>query len=53
MAVSSYRQDTSEFKAQSIGDEELKIIDSNNYLGVVIDKHLLWHDQVNKVCQTI
>ena len=53
MAISSYMQDTSDFKAPTLGNEELKVIDSNNYLGVIIDKHLLWQDQVNRVCRTI
>ena len=53
MAICSNRLDASDLIAPTVDDEALKIVDSTDYLGVIIDKHLSWCEQINHLSKLV
>ena len=53
MAISSVYEDTTSLQAPTFDNQSLNIIETSDYLGLTIDKHLLWEHQVRNVFKKI
>ena len=53
MTVSTIQRDTSGFCPPTLNGKQINIVDSYQYLGAHVDKHLKWNAQVGHICKTV
>jgi len=53
MLMSMRKIDSSLYKAPTLSDEEVDIVDSAKYLGLILDSNLHWDEQINYITKKV